>query len=236
MVKRKLKSTSAKRLVVGAGAADARETKRSSGNGHGTTIDVLIRGIADIQFDRYTGAAVEKGAVPDLEKQLYLDEHDGLVMPADNLGSFFYSANYPSCVNMFWSDIKTRKIGLQCFKAQVFPNPQQIAILDGDGEQVRITGFKKNKNGKLADAEANIYVDESLPRVKGAVVPNPNKRRPTLRRPWQMRFQLMVFEVAGSDITVDRVEDYLRRGGMMIGIGTHRPMFGRFAVEEFEEA
>ena len=155
-------------------------------------------------------------------------------MPADNFGSFFYSGNYPSCMKMFWGDMKTRGVVTQSFKAQVFPGPQQIPILDGDGEQIQFNGFKKNAVGKMVDKSAGLWVDETLPRVKGGVVPNPNKRRPTLRKPWTMRFQLSIFELAGSDVTVELVENYLRRGGLMIGVGTHRPMFGRFVVDEFK--
>jgi hypothetical protein len=201
----------------------------------GTTVDVEIAGIADLQFDRYVGAAVDGKATVDLAKLVYLDDENGLVLPADNLGSFFYSANYPSCVNMFWSDIKNRKNVQQSFKAQVFPGPQQIPILDNDGVQIKFANFTRNGTGKLVDKAGHFYVDETLPRVKGAVVPNPNKKRPTLRCPWRMRFELAIFELTGSDVTVELVKAYLQRGGLMIGIGTHRPMFGRFVVEKFKQ-
>jgi len=225
MLVKKLKKVSSVETV------EASASKRNLG----TTVDVEIAGIADLQFDRYVGAAVDGKATVDLAKLVYLDDDDGLVLPADNLGSFFYSANYPSCVNMFWSDIKNRKNVQQSFKAQVFPGPQQIPILDDAGEQIKFANFTKNGAGKLVDKSGHFYVDETLPRVKGAVVPNPNKKRPTLRCPWRMHFELAIFELTGSDVTVELVKAYLQRGGLMIGIGTHRPMFGRFVVEKFQQ-
>ena len=182
----------AKKLRAAVKTAPAKTQPKSE---FGTTVDVLIRGIADLQFDRYTGKATEKGATVNLSDLLYLDDDGGLVMPADNFGSFFYSGNYPSCMKMFWGDMKTRGVVTQSFKAQVFPGPQQIPILDGDGEQIQFNGFKKNAVGKMVDKSAGLWVDETLPRVKGGVVPNPNKRRPTLRKPWTMRFQLSIFEI-----------------------------------------
>ncbi len=199
----------------------------------GTIVDVRIEGIADLQFNRFTGKAPEDVNLAD---QLYLDAGGGLTMPAANLLAFFYSGSYPSCLSMFWSNIKTRKIVGQSVKAMVFVDPQEIPILRKD-KQIKFTGFEKNAHGKFVDEKADMWVDESLPRVLSsgkAVVPNLHLKRPVLRLPWAMEFQITVYEVEGTEITVDLVQEWLRRGGLMIGVGNHRPMFGRFRIAKFE--
>jgi len=190
---------------------------------------VLLRGIADVQFDRLVGG---EGEVP-IEQKMYLNERGELYLPAPNLLAFFYSSQYQSCAKMFWTNTKTQGKVIQQARATIFADPLEIPFTRG-GKPVTFGGFKKSKGGKLYDDKADIWVDESLPRVKGAVVPDMNKKRPTLRKPWELGFELTVCEVEGSDITMSLVENWLRRGGVMIGVGTHRPVYGRFVVERFE--
>ena len=151
--------------------------------------------------------------------------------------SFFYSDQYPSCFKMLFTDKMKRKTVTQEFKATVFVDDPQIPLLDENEEQIKFHGFVDNGKGKKTDEKARLYVDYSIPRVKSgpnSVVTNPNKQRPTRRRPWAVKFNMTVIELPNSTVDCNMVRDYLVRGGMLIGIGTHRPMFGRFFVDKFE--
>lgn len=190
---------------------------------------VLLRGIADVQFDRLVSG---DGEVP-IEQKMYINERDELYLPASNVLAFFYSSQYQSCVKMFWPSLRTQGKVLQQARATIFADPLEIPFTRG-GRPIKFGGFKKTKGGKMYDDKADIWVDESLPRVKGAVVPDMNKKRPTLRKPWELAFKLTVCEVEGSDIKMSLMQNWLTRGGVMIGIGTHRPVYGRFVVKRFE--
>jgi len=193
-------------------------------------ISTEIVGLADMQMDHYFGAAQDPN---NLDDKMYLDESGGLCMPAENILHMFYGTFYASAINLVEKKMEWKKAAWEA-KALMFIEPNMVPILR-DGEQVIHKGWKKTKSGRLHDPEAGIWLDDSLPRVKGGVVAgDQGKLRPTLKKPWAMRFNIRVIEEEGSPVTVERIEKWLETGGMKIGIGTHRPVYGRFEVVKFD--
>ena len=102
--------------------------------------------------------------------------------------------------------------------------PTSIPIMRDDGPIV-FNGFN---NGR--DEKANIYIDYRVARLdKG--IPNP-KERPVIELPWYIELKIRLFKNDVFDETL--LQTAFRRGGMAIGLGTFRGLFGKFEVEKWE--
>jgi hypothetical protein len=92
-------------------------------------------------------------------------------------------------------------------------------------EPVRIPFLNDNEpitfDGKWSD---KVYIDERMarPSATARVV----ARRPVIDIPWILEFALTINET--EFVTVARIKDWFTRGGISVGIGAYRPMFGRF--------
>ena len=62
-------------------------------------------------------------------------------------------------------------------------------------------------------------------------VPNP-KIRPVIRAPWELAFEVSIFP--NKEFTEDMLTDLFIRGGLAIGLGTFRGIFGKFRVVEWK--
>ena len=192
-------------------------------------VSAEIVGLADLQFDHYIGAEQDP---KDLDAKMYLDEQNGLCIPAENILHMFYGTFYESAIHICEKKMEWKGIAWQT-KAMVFVEPNMVPVLR-DGEQVVHNGWKKTKSGRPHDPDAGLWVDNSLPRVKGGVVGgDQTKLRPTLKLPWSMNFNIRVIEEDGSVVTTERVRRWLETGGLKVGIGTHRPVYGRFEVTKY---
>ncbi len=79
-------------------------------------------------------------------------------------------------------------------------------------------------NGR--DDKGGIYVHNSVARLaKG--IPNP-KERPTIEMPWEIEFTVTLFKNPVVDETF--LQTAFVRGGIAMGIGTYRGVFGKFEV------
>ena len=69
-----------------------------------------------------------------------------------------------------------------------------------------------------------VYIDERMarPSATARVI----ARRPVISMPWLLRFDLTINQT--EFVTESRIKDWFMRGGISVGIGAYRPMFGRF--------
>lgn len=176
------------------------------------TVDVRLEGLRPLMFDRYAGD--NKTMLP-VEEKMYVDENQYLIMPALNIFSLLCAENTKSvCRQFFGKNGKTIGLGIASY---VTIEPFEIPIV-GENGAIRFTGFNEK-----------IYEHISVARLKNGV-PNP-KRRPCVRLPWALDFTLV-----WADNTICSMEN-LRQAvamGGTIGLGTFRPMFGRYRVARFE--
>ena len=97
--------------------------------------------------------------------------------------------------------------------------------LTRNGEPIEFTGFRDG-----VDKKARIYVDVRVARLdKG--IPNP-KERPVVELPWELAFKLTIIRNDEFDETL--LKTAFSKGGIAIGLGTYRGVFGKFVVEEWE--
>ncbi len=185
------------------------------------TRQVLLRGLADVMFDRYAGDNKTQ-LRPD--QKLYLGPDGETVgLPAMNLMSFLSSQNTMSAPKRLLDSRSYRKVASGCL-SYVTISPQFIPVLR-NGKPIKFHGFDGDE-----DKEGGIYIHYSVARLKDGV-PNP-KVRPVVRCPWEVEFTIQMFP--NPDVTEEQLQNLFISGGMALGLGTFRGVFGKFAVEKWE--
>lgn len=187
------------------------------------TRKVSITGLTPIMFDRYAGdnkTALQPG------QRLYLSSEDRttVVIPAMNVMSFFSAVNTQSAPKRLRDSRQYTKICNACLSFLTV-GPPEIA-LHRDGKPIQFGGF--DESGR--DSKSGIYIHYSVARLaKG--IPNP-KARPTVPLPWEASFELTLFP--NEEINETEVQNLLIDGGLAIGLGTFRGVFGKFSVTQWE--
>lgn len=181
-----------------------------------TIINITLTGIRDIMFDRYAG---DNNTELTPEQKLYYDQ-DGetLVIPALNIHSFLSAENTKSAVKLMY-DSRVYKKKAAALLGFVMIDPVNIPITR-KGKPIKFKGFDKN----------GITLCKTTPRLSGGV-PNP-KTRPIVNMPWEMSFQLQLFP--NDEVSELEVQNLFDKGGIMIGLGTYRGVFGKFVVSKWE--
>lgn len=175
---------------------------------------VKLSGLTSILFDRYSGNNREQLSVMD---KVYL-EKDNLVFPSINILSFLSAQNTESApqrvVGRGW------KIVAKAAQSYIQITPFLIPFTR-DGENIT----RDNADLKIHYAVARV--------MKGKLsVPNP-KERPMLETPWELSFNLVLLET--PDLNETLLIKLFEGGGVGIGLGTFRGVFGKFKVSEWKE-
>jgi len=175
---------------------------------------VILSGISDIMFDRYPG---DNNTSLTPEKKMYfaMDEKT-LILPAANLMSFLSAQNTDSAPKRFLA--KQYKKIASAMLSYISITPFEIPFT-ADGKSVVFNGFGKQ-----------FYIHNSVARLNKGV-PNP-KIRPVLRLPWELSFNVSIYP--NNEFSEDMLNDLFVRGGVAIGLGTFRGVFGKFRVSTWE--
>lgn len=182
---------------------------------------VTLTGIRDMMLDRYAG---DNDTQLNPEQKLYLaKDGESLVFPVENILSFLSAENTKSCSNMFgkkgWRDVAA------AIKSCVMITPDPVPIANDKGVPRKFTGF---------DNGSGVHIDRRVAKIKktaSIAVPNP-KVRPVIELPWQLSFELTFLE--NSYIQEVTLKQYFEKGGIFIGLGTYRPVFGKFIITQWE--
>lgn len=181
---------------------------------------ITLSGLTDMMFDRYAGD--NKTQLPVEAKLYYLPDGKTLCMPSMNIMSFLSAKNTTSVAKVVggksWAKICDASL------SYITVSPFSIPILR-DGKPIEFTGFRDGR-----DDVAGIYIHKSVARLKGGI-PNP-KERPTLELPWSVTFKLSLFKNDVIDETY--LQTAFLRGGLALGLGTFRGVFGKFEVVGWE--
>jgi len=190
------------------------------------TRKVSITGLTPIMFDRYAGDNQTKLS---WEQKIYLKNGTSeLCLPTLNLVSFFTAHNTNSAPKRLRDKRMYKGI---CNAILSFVS---IASPDGDTENIPILREGKPiKTGAFTDrldATSGIYLHRAVARLdKG--IPNP-KERPVLPLPWSLSFDLTIYP--NKEIKEQEIKNLLSEGGMAIGLGTFRGVFGKFEISRWE--
>lgn len=179
-----------------------------------------------MMFDRYAGDNQTK---LEWHQKIYLRPGtQNLCLPTLNLVSFFTAHNTNSAPKRLRDKRVYKSI---CNAILSFVN---ITATDGNAENILI-----HRDGKpievgtftdRVDETSGIYLHRTVARLdKG--IPNP-KERPVLPCPWELEFDLTIYP--NKEIKEQEIKNLLKEGGMAIGLGTFRGVFGKFEVTSWE--
>lgn len=182
------------------------------------TRQVVLTGLTDIMFDRYAGDNNTKLEV--WQKLYFAPDGTTLVLPALNIISFLSAHNTNSAPKRLLDKRKYKDIA-NAMLSFVTIHPTHIPFTR-DGESLKFGTLVEDQ-----DASSGVYVHRAVARLdKG--IPNP-KERPVLPLPWQLAFQLTIFP--NKEITEQQIYNLFDAGGLALGLGTFRGVFGKFQVE-----
>lgn len=181
---------------------------------------VKLVGTMEMMFDRYAGD--NKTQLPVEAKMYFMKDNKTLCLPAINILSFLSAKNTTSVAKLVGG--KAYKGTADAMLSYVTINPQFIPITR-NGQPIVFNYFT---NGR--DDEAGIYVHRSVARLdKG--IPNP-KERPVVELPWELEFNLCLIKNDVVDETL--LQTAFIKGGLALGLGTFRGLFGKFRVEAWD--
>jgi hypothetical protein len=180
-------------------------------------ISVKLDGITPIMFDRYSGDNKTQLKVED--KFYFGQDGKSLILPSLNVMSFLSAQNTTSVAKRFMPPKEYKRVA-NGFLSYITITPFEIPICR-NGKQIVFEGFSK---------ESGIQIHNSVARLdKG--IPNP-KIRPVVSAPWDMSFTLNVYE--NDDFQLKLLEDLFIKGGIALGLGTFRGVFGKFNVSSWD--
>jgi len=186
-------------------------------------IGVKLDGIADIMFDRFIDHS--KDLKPP-EQRLYLAPGNKVVLPSSNIiDGFLFGTDPPGCAKAF--EGKSSRDYLMVGPGHIFASPSLIPFMH-DGKEVILNGFN----------DEMWYIDMTPGRTKLGTrsIKQEAKPRPVLRLPWSLSFELQIVKTPMNEkIDATRLYNWFTRGGLLIGLGTYRPKFGRFKIIEWNE-
>jgi len=183
-------------------------------------IDVHIEGIADIMFDKFFDHSKEQRP-PD--QKLYLSTGNTTGLPSLNINAFLFNQKGNSCATKF--EGKKRNDYISVGQSHVAISPQFIPFKNDKGKDIVFTDFN----------DGLFYVATIAPTTKlpgGGIIKQEAKPRPVLRLPWYLEFQINLVE--NNLINENKLHNWFESGGILIGLGTYRPTYGRFLVNKWK--
>lgn len=186
-----------------------------------TQIRVVGESLADILFDQFFDHSKEPRPP---EQKLYLGKKNQIMFPSLNVMAFLFNQKGNSCVTKF--EGKKRGDYISMGFSHVFINPQMIPFRGKDEKPVFFTDFD---NGPF-------YIVRAAPTTKmpgGGFIKQEAKPRPALKMPWTLEFQITLYKnLLINDV---KLRNWFEMGGLLIGLGTYRPLFGRFRIKTWEK-
>lgn len=207
-------------------ASKATVSKKSDTRLERVTRNVVLRGINDIMFDRYAGD--NKTQLAWNQKIYLMPGTNILCLPTSNIGSFLSAHNTNSAPKRLRDARTFKKIANACLSFVMITggeeNPRYIPFLR-KGKPIKVGKF-----GDECDEVSGIYLDRRVARLdKG--IPNP-KERPVLPAPWELAFTLSI--LPNKEIKEQEIQNLFEEGGLAIGLGTFRGVFGKFEIAEWD--
>lgn len=185
------------------------------------TRQVKLEGLTDIMFDRYAGDNATQ--LEPWQKLYFAPDGATLVLPALNLLSFLSAHNTNSAPKRLLDKRKFKDVANACLSF-VTASPTSIPFLR-DGKPIQFGRLDKDR-----DPLSGVYIHRSVARLdKG--IPNP-KVRPVLPLPWSLAFTVTIYP--NKEINEQQLQNLFEGGGLAIGLGTFRGVFGKFRVLSWE--
>ena len=182
----------------------------------GKKLQTTFEGITPIMFDRYAGMDM---TLPVDQKFYFADDGKTLVLPSRNIMSFLSAENTISAPKRLY-DSKVYKNICRACKSYVSIDEFLIPFVR-DGQPMLFNGFGDGQGLTIATDVARLD--------KG--VPN-DKKRPVIELPWSLQFTLTLWD--NNELDVDKLIEIFVLGGIAVGLGTYRGVYGKFKASFVE--
>lgn len=188
---------------------------------------VLLVGRMPIMFDRYAG---DNKTQLLWNQKIYLRPgSDILCLPTSNIVSFLSAHNTNSAPKRLRDARQYKAIANAALSFVLIEGPagngEQYIPLLRNGKPIQVGKFDEER-----DPLSGLYLDRRVARLdKG--IPNP-KERPVLPMPWELEFRLTV--LPNKEIKEQEIRNLFEEGGVAIGLGTFRGLFGKFKIAAWE--
>lgn len=186
---------------------------------------VRLVGLRPIMFDRYAGDNETK--LNWKEKIYLIPGTKKLCLPSINVVSFLSSHNTNSAPKRLRDARRFKHIANACLSfvdVQGLHDPAYVEFTR-NGKVITVGDFVKD-----VDKKSGIYLDRRVARLEKGI-PNP-KERPVLPLPWELEFYLNI--MPNAEIKEAEIKNLFEEGGLCIGLGTYRGVFGKFSVASWE--
>jgi hypothetical protein len=179
-----------------------------------TSITATLRGIRPILFDRYGGDNKTQLAVMD---KLYLNERGECGVPILKVFSLLSAQNTPSVAKRFYGKQgRDVALGVQSF----------VNIEAAEGDDPLFAPLKDDKGKVYTKSDKRIRQVNHVARLKDGI-PN-TKERPMIPTGWMIKLK---FDIqANTMLNLATLKRMMEQGGIL-GLGTFRPIFGRYTIE-----
>ena len=187
---------------------------------------VTLEGITDIMFDRYAG---DNNTKLEWSQKIYLVPGTSiLALPTSNIVSFLCAHNTNSAPKRLRDARTFKKIANACLSfvmiESIGDHKQYVPFLRS-GKPIEVGKF-----GDDRDERSKMYLDRRVARLdKG--IPNP-KERPVLPTPWSIKFKLSI--LPNREVKEQEIYNLFDEGGIAIGFGTFRGVYGKFRITAWE--
>lgn len=202
--------------------------KTQSSNTYANLIrrSVRLEGLTSIMFDRYAGDNDTKLLWH--QKIYQIPESDTLCLPVINIVSFYSAHNTNSAPKRLRDSRKYKALANACLSFVQIESkgdhPDYIPLLKDDKE------IKTGTFDAEYDSKSGIFLHRSVARLEKGI-PNP-KERPVLPLPWALEFNLTIFP--NQELKEQDLKNLFEEGGIAIGLGTFRGVYGKFRVARWE--
>ena len=193
------------------------------------TRKVRLVGIKEIMFDRYAGDNKTK---LEWNQKIYLmPETNIMVLPIINIVSFLTAHNTNSAPKRLRDKRAYKDIANACLSFVSISNLKDKTLPDipflRDGEEIKLG---KIKPGDRHDPESGLWLHRTVARLEKGI-PNPQER-PVLPLPWALEFELNIYP--NKEIKEQEIKNLVVEGGLAIGFGTFRGVYGKFIIDQWE--
>lgn len=189
-----------------------------------TKIDIVLAGLSDIMFDRFFDHSGEDRPP---ERKLYLNDNNEIVLPAENIYSFLFRDMAPTGV-IRYVEKRGAKEYIAVGQSHMAIEPILIPF-SRDGQPIKFKKFGPDEPFYINDWSAGL-----TKMANGKVIKQEVRKRPVLRLPWELKFNVTLFK--NDKFTDEKLRSYFETGGLVTALGSYRPRHGRFMVKEWNVA
>lgn len=190
------------------------------------TRNIRLEGMTPIMFDRYAG---DNNTKLEWNQKVYLvPGTNQLAIPTTNIVSFLSAHNTNSAPKRLRDARKYKAIANACLSfVQIHGNESHPEYINFLKEEKKIVVGRFDDD---IDKKSGIYLKRDIARLdKG--IPNP-KERPVLPAPWALEFKMSIFP--NKEIKEQEIQNLMREGGLAIGLGTYRGVYGKFEITKWD--